>query len=104
MEGLLTAATTFIQKTMSGVGVLASGLILTVVHFPRSARPGSVDPELLRELVLLYVPVLTALGLISLLLLSRYPIDQQAHERTLRLLDQGSSEAPFERSAEPAPR
>jgi len=103
-EGLLTAATTFIQKNMSGVGVLASGLILTVVHFPRGARPGSVDPELLRELVLLYVPVLTALGLISLLLLSRYPIDQQVHERTLRLLDQGTPEAPLERSAEPAPR
>lgn len=87
-EGLLTAGTTLIQKTMSGVGVLVSGLILTVVHFPRNAQPGTVDSALLRDLVLLYVPLVTALGLTSVLLLARYPIDRQAHERTLQLLDQ----------------
>ena len=86
-EGLLTAATTLIQKSMSGVGVLASGLLLTVVHFPRNARPGSVAPALLRDLILLYIPLLTALGILSLLLLARYPIDQETHERNLRLLD-----------------
>lgn len=90
-EGLLSAATTLIQKTMSGLGVLASGLILTVVHFPRNARPGSVDPVLLRDLVLLYVPTVTLLGIISILLLARYPIDQRAHEHTLRLLDRAAS-------------
>ena len=89
-EGLLSAGATLIQKTMSGVGVLASGLILTVVQFPRNARPGSVDPVLLRDLVLYYVPLVTALGAISVLLLARYPIDRQAHERTLQLLDQTS--------------
>jgi len=86
-EGLLTAATTLIQKSMSGVGVLASGLLLTVVHFPRNARPGSVDPVLLRDLVLLYIPLVTLLGAISVRLLSRYPIDQELHERNLRLLE-----------------
>jgi GPH family glycoside/pentoside/hexuronide:cation symporter len=86
-EGLLTAAMTLIQKTMSGVGILASGLILSVVHFPRGAEPGSVDAALLSDLVLLYVPLVTALGLVSVLLLSRYPIDRTAHEQTLRLLE-----------------
>ncbi|MEO6601524.1 MAG: MFS transporter [Polyangiaceae bacterium] len=89
-EGLLTAATTLIQKSMSGVGILASGLLLAVVHFPRNARPGAVDPMLLRQLVLLYIPVVTALGLLSLLLLARYPIDQEAHERNLRQLDRAA--------------
>jgi glycoside/pentoside/hexuronide:cation symporter, GPH family len=89
-EGLLTAGTTLIQKTMSGVGVLASGLILTAVHFPRNAQPGSVDPVLLRDLVLFYVPLVTALGISSVLLLARYPIDRTAHERTLQLLEQAS--------------
>ena len=92
-EGLLTAGTTLIQKTMSGVGVLASGLILSLVHFPRNAQPGSVDPVLLRDLVLLYVPLVTALGLTSVLLLARYPIDREAHERTLQLLEQPAQEA-----------
>jgi len=89
-EGLLTAGTTLIQKTMSGVGVLASGLILTVVHFPRNAQPGSVDPALLQDLVLLYVPLVTALGIGSVLLLARYPIDRKAHERNLQLLDRAA--------------
>ena len=89
-EGLLTAGTTLIQKTMSGVGVLASGLILSVVHFPRNAQPGSVDPLLLRDLVLIYIPLVTALGMTSVLLLARYPIDREAHERNLQLLDRAS--------------
>jgi glycoside/pentoside/hexuronide:cation symporter, GPH family len=89
-EGLLTAGNTLIQKTMSGVGVLGSGLVLTIVHFPRNAQPGAVDPLLLRELVLLYVPLVTALGIISVLLLARYPIDRETHERTLQLLDRES--------------
>lgn len=92
-EGLLTAGLTLIQKTMSGAGVLASGLILTAIDFPRAAQPDAVDPGLLRDLVLLYVPLVTALGLISLLFLARFPIDRQAHERTLRLLDQASPQA-----------
>jgi len=100
-EGLLTAGPTLIQKTLSGVGVLASGLILTVVHFPRNARPGSVDPVLLQDLVLIYVPLVTALGIISVLLLARYPIDQEAHERTLQLLDRVSPE--LERSQPASP-
>lgn len=91
-EGLLTAAMTLIQKTMSGLGVLASGLILGAVRFPRGAEPGSISPMLLRDLVLLYVPLVTALGITSVLLLARYPIDRAAHERTLRLLDPPSPE------------
>lgn len=89
-EGLLIAGMTLIQKTMSGVGILASGLILTFVHFPRKADPGSVDPALLTDLVLLYVPLVSALGMASVLLLSRYPIDRATHERTLQLLDRAA--------------
>jgi glycoside/pentoside/hexuronide:cation symporter, GPH family len=89
-EGLITAGTTLIQKTMSGVGVLASGLILTIVDFPRNAQPGSVEPALLRDLVLYYVPPVTALGITSVLLLARYPIDRKAHERNLQLLARAS--------------
>jgi len=89
-EGLLTAGMTLTQKTMSGVGVLTSGLMLSVVHFPRNAEPGSVPPALLRDLVLLYVPLVTALGVSSALSLLRYPIDREAHERTLQLLDRVS--------------
>lgn len=92
-EGLLTAGPTLIQKAMSGVGVLGSGLILAVVHFPRNAAPGSVDPALLRDLVQLYIPLVSALGTVSLLLIARYPIDRDVHERTLQLLDHASRRA-----------
>jgi len=85
-EGLLTAGSTLIQKTVSGVGVLVAGLILTFVHFPRHAAPGAVDPAALRDLVLLYVPLVTALGATSVLLLARYPIDRHTHERALQAL------------------
>ena len=53
----------------------------------------TVNPAVLRDLIMLYVPLVTALATVSLLLLARYPIDREAHERTLQLLDQTSRRA-----------
>ncbi len=85
-EGLVLAANVFIQKCVSGVGILVSGLLVSVVHFPVRADPATLDPSIIRNLVLLVVPTLIALQAVTIFFISRYRITQQGHEANLQLL------------------
>lgn len=85
-EGLLFAVNGIIPKVTAGIGGVIGGLILTVVHFPMAAMPGTVDPELLRRLALISMPTGVVLGLIATGVLIFYNIDQASHERNLETL------------------
>jgi Na+/melibiose symporter-like transporter len=87
-EGLFFAASSFIQKAVSGIGVFLSSLLLAAVQFPTHARPGAVDPVILRNLVLIYVPIQAVLYLITMLLLARYRIDRDSHQANLERLSE----------------
>ena len=41
-EGVFVAANMFVQKSVSGVGIFGSSLLLGLVGFPRDAKPGDV--------------------------------------------------------------
>lgn len=86
MEGLMFAALIMIMKGVSGMGVFASGLVLTAIAFPEKAAPGSVDPAVVQQLGTIFVFSLG--GLVSLAIVSMmfYPITRQIHENTLRAL------------------
>eukprot|EP01030_Chromulinospumella_sphaerica_P027710 gene27710-27993_t len=43
-EGVFFAAISFIQKSVSGVGAMLTGVILTVIHFP-VGKPASMVPQ-----------------------------------------------------------
>ena len=85
-EGLFSAAGSFIQKTISGIGIFFAGLLLAFVHFPAHASQVTIDPHIVRNLVLIYMPVHIALIAISIAFFSRYRIDKSEHEETLRQL------------------
>jgi Na+/melibiose symporter-like transporter len=94
-EGLFFAANSFVQKAVSGLGVFLSGLILALVHFPQTGalRAGaSVDPAIVRNLALLYLPAVVVLYLISAAFLTRYRITREMHEANLRSLAGGARE------------
>jgi Na+/melibiose symporter-like transporter len=82
-EGLLFSASSMIQKCVSGVGVLGSGIILSVIHFPLRAKPGHVDPAILQHLALVYIPVLGTLFLLSGAFTAAFRIDRRKHEENL---------------------
>jgi Na+/melibiose symporter-like transporter len=86
-EGLLFSAASMVQKAVTGVGALGAGLILSIVHFPEHAKPGHVDPVVLRNLALVYVPALAILFILSGLFTGLYRIDRNKHEQNLRLLE-----------------
>ena len=85
-EGVFVAANMFVQKSVSGIGIFASSLLLGVVGFPRDARPGRVDPAGLRRLGFVYAPRSWPLYAIAIACLSSYRISRASHEENLRRL------------------
>ena len=85
-EGVFVAANAFVQKATSGVGIFASSLLLGAIGFPRDAKPGQIDPAILRTLGLVFVPTLVGLYLIAIGFLSTYRISREKHEDNLRRL------------------
>jgi Na+/melibiose symporter-like transporter len=87
-EGVFAAAGSFVNKTVSGVGVYIAGLLLDFVHFPQGATPQNLDPEIIRNLVLIFIPTQFVLLFIGVTFLTFYRIDRNTHERTLEKLSQ----------------
>jgi GPH family glycoside/pentoside/hexuronide:cation symporter len=86
-EGLFFAANSFIQKAVSGVGIFSSTLLLSAIGFPLGAQPGEVDTSVVRNLGLVYVPVLVLLYTGALAFLSAYRISRATHEANLARLE-----------------
>ena len=92
-EGLFFAASAFVNKAVSGFGILAASAIIEAIHLRAGVDPSKVSPDVMRHLALLYVP--TALGLyaVSLALLFGYRINRASHAETLRQLAAEAEEA-----------
>lgn len=85
-EGLFFAAAAFVAKAVSGIGIFASAMIIQSVNFPQDAKPGQVDPEIIRHLGLVYVPTLTVLYILAIVFTWGYRITRESHEESLRKL------------------
>jgi Na+/melibiose symporter-like transporter len=85
-EGLLFSAATFIGKTVSGMGVLVSGLLLTLVGFPNDAKPGAVDLTTVNDLALALTVATFIFTSAALIIMSFYPVSKQDHENAVETL------------------
>jgi GPH family glycoside/pentoside/hexuronide:cation symporter len=86
-EGLLFAANGLIAKCVTGVGTFFSGLILAWVGFPQHAIQGQVDPEILRHLGMVFVPIVATFSTIAIVVLMFYKIDRFTHQRNVERLE-----------------
>jgi Na+/melibiose symporter-like transporter len=82
-EGLLFAFNGILQKVVAGFGTFCAGLLLAFVGFPQQAEPGAVDPEILRNLVLIWLPVTVVLSVTTLVIISFLRVDREQHEANL---------------------
>lgn len=90
-EGLLFAANSLLSKCMIGIGAFMAGALLSLVQFPTHAAQGTVDPQLMRTLALIYLPVVATLSGLSIAVLSLYKIDRATHERNLASLSEAAA-------------
>ena len=85
-EGLFFSASSLVAKAVSGVGIFAASMILSLIRFPAGARPGQVPADIVRNLALVYAPITLTLYGVGLLLMLGYRITRESHEETLMLL------------------
>lgn len=90
-EGLLFATNGLVPKFTAGIGAFFAGLLITLVNFPAKAVQGSVPPEVMRHLALLYLPTYGALVVASIAVLLLYRIDRNTHEANLERLGELAS-------------
>jgi Na+/melibiose symporter-like transporter len=93
-EGVLFAADSLLRKITTAFAAVVPGLLLSYVRYPTNALPGQVDPDILRHLAIIYLPLVTALYLCSTSMLFLYRIDRKQHEDNLeRIADAAALDA-----------
>ena len=85
-EGLLMAANGLLPKFTAGFGVFLAGLVVTVAKFPSHAAAGTVSPDIMRHMLLLYLPFAVVMKALSIAVLFFYKIDKDKHETNLATL------------------
>lgn len=90
-EGVLFAANGLVPKFTLGLGAFIAGALISLVGFPVHAMPGSVDPHIVRQLAIYYIPCVIALNGGSVVVLLFYKIDRAAHERNVAALRQAAA-------------
>lgn len=82
-EGLFFAAISFINKSVSGIGAMITGGILTLIAFPVGQAPSLVPRETSNALALAYIPTLFILYGAGMACMSFYRISRESHAENL---------------------
>ncbi|HZZ69210.1 MAG TPA: MFS transporter, partial [Phenylobacterium sp.] len=90
-EGVLFAANGLVPKFTTGLGAFIAGALISLVHFPTHAMPGTVDPEIVRRLAIYYIPCVILLNGGSVVALQFYKIDRATHERNVAHLREAAA-------------
>ena len=90
-EGVLFAANGLVPKFTGGLGAFVAGALISLVHFPTHATPGSVDPEIVRRLALCYIPCVILLNGGSVVVLQFYRIDRATHAHNVARLREAAA-------------
>jgi Na+/melibiose symporter-like transporter len=98
-EGLFFAASAFVAKSVTGIGIFTSAMLLAAAKFPQGAKPGEVDPEVINRLGMVYAPTAIVLYLLSVMFMSGYKITRESHAESVRKL---AAAADLEVEGEPA--
>lgn len=86
-EGVFTAAVTFTKKAVQGLGVMAASLVLALAAFPTGGDTTQVSDDAIWRLGAYYVPVILALWMTVIAVISTYRIDHAKHEANLQALN-----------------
>jgi Na+/melibiose symporter-like transporter len=91
-EGLFFASRSFAQKATSGIGAFLAGVALDLIHFPRNAAQGQIDPEVVWDLGFIYGPALMFFYLLALASISFYVITRKAHVDRVDVLERAKNQ------------
>jgi GPH family glycoside/pentoside/hexuronide:cation symporter len=75
------------------MGILVSGLIIAFIQLPEQAVPGSVDPGIVDNLALIFVTIITIIGLTGTWAYTLFPLNEEDHSARLSKLATASPPA-----------
>lgn len=78
-EGLFFAARTFAGKVVGGFGVFMVGIILELVNFSPSTSPDDMDPAIVDNLAITYIPIMMFFYILSVVVIMGYKISREGH-------------------------
>jgi len=87
-EGIFFGALAFAGKATSGLGTFLGGIALDVIGFPKQAAPGTVPPQTVDSLGIVYGPGIAILAAVAMVFLARYRIDRERHAEIVAQLAQ----------------
>jgi glycoside/pentoside/hexuronide:cation symporter, GPH family len=93
-EGAFYSGNWLVQKCATGAGIFTTGLIIRASELPADAQPGSVAPEALATMILLYAAASFVLACVAAWFLGRFPITREQHEARVAALDAASRATP----------
>ena len=73
-EGVFFAGYFFLQKSVTGIGIFLSGLILSGIGFPDKAVPGEVARPILSQLATVFALAVLTAGLLAAWRLGKFPL------------------------------
>lgn len=85
-EGLFFAARTFASKIVSGFGVFIVGIILELVNFTANTSPDDMDPAIVDNLAITYIPIMMFFYILSVVVIMGYKISRDGHVDNIEAL------------------
>ncbi len=78
-EGVFSSVVFFAEKSMTGVGIMIGGLVLTLIEFPKGMAPTDVPADAVLSLGWVVGILIPLLYLVPTLLFTRYKITRERH-------------------------
>lgn len=100
-EGVLFSSNAFVLKCVTGVGLGISGLVIGLVGFPQHALPGTVPQAVLDRLAVIDVSLVSALYLLAIGCLTRFPISRATYFANMARLSGAQPDAAAAATATP---
>jgi len=95
-EGIFFGASSFSNKSASGLGTLAAGVALDLIHWPTGKAIQSaadIPAETLTQLALLSGPIISGFAAVSVWCYSHYDLSRHEHQNILQQLTQRRAQA-----------
>lgn len=88
-EGVFFAGGFFVQKCTTGIGIFASGFILSGIGFPEGAKPGTIPAATIDLLTIIFILLYLMLGMGAAYLYRRFPFGKAEHDARIGLAMNG---------------
>lgn len=86
-EGLFFAGQSFANKVVNGFGVFATGIILSIINFPKNAAPDAVPEATLNQLAIIFIVIFVTFYSGAVYILSHYKITRSGHTENLEAVE-----------------